>query len=169
MDFTSRLIEDYDNRLTEAPIGVDSSEYVDLNNISNVHVDSSTGNFVGVRTQQGERPEFVIGNVDDMGDTDLSIRTADKVKDKEFIDNAERRKELAKKILNSSDKIVKHGSDLAQKNESLEEDYDTSTEAGRLKDMLQILVDAYGYEDVQFEVSQFGYDLADYEIVDNKF
>lgn len=153
------------SKLNEAPIGVDSSEYVDLNNVSNIHVDSSTGDFVGVRTQQGERPEYVIGNVDDMEDTELSLRTTDKVKDK--VDNAERRKELAKKILSRADRSIKNGSDLAQKNEALEEDYDTSTEAGRLKDMLQILVDAYGYEDVQFEVSQFGYDLRDFDIVDN--
>lgn len=160
MNYTDKLIEAY---LTEAPIGVDSSEYVDLKNVSNIHVDSSTGDFVGVRTQQGERPEYVIGNVDDMEDTELSLRTADKVKDK--VDNAERRKELAKKILNRSDKIVKHGSDLAQKNESLEEDYDTSTEAGRLKDMLQAIVNNYGYNNIQFIVEQVGYNLADYEII----
>lgn len=227
--------------LTEAPIGVDSSEYVYPANISNIHIDSNTGNFVGVRTQQDKTPEYVIGNVDDIEDTELSIKKADKFDNntKEIIDNAEQRKNMAQKIMNNSDSFIKDGDELYKikeknkhfteslldeylnvddmkklynnikkqvneisseigscgeydailndllkenkkllkkieaeypefkdANESLKEDYDTSTEAGRLKDMLQILVNAYGYDDIQFEVSQFGYDLADYEIVD---
>lgn len=123
----SILDENSNNTLTEAPIGVDSSEYVSLDNVSNIHIDSETGNFVGIRTQQGERPEYVVGNVDDVEDADLSIRTADKVSDdKELIDNAERRKDLAKKVLNRADKIVKNGSELTHKDakESLEEDCD---------------------------------------------
>ena len=53
---------------------------------------------------------------------------------------------------------------LDQRLSNIKEDYDTSTEEGKLKDMLQIITDTYGYNRIQAIVSEFGYDLDDHDI-----
>lgn len=46
------------------------------------------------------------------------------------------------------------------------EDFDTSTTEGKLKDILQIIVNEYSYEDIQDIIEGFGYNLSDFDIVD---